>query len=61
MISILLMKTFFGPVTMTFGLVCTSLSLPAWQAVKMTFFAPRSFRRNDFRDRLGGQALLVSG
>ena len=53
-ISILLIKTFFG-------LVCTSLSLPAWQTVKMTFFAPRSFRRNDFQDRLGGQALLVSG
>ena len=36
-----------------------TLSLPL--AVKMTFFAPQSFRRNDFRDRLGGQALLVSG
>ena len=29
-----------GLVEMTFGLVNASLSLPEWQAVKMTFFAP---------------------
>ena len=33
-------KTFFGLVEMTFGLVYASFSLPEWQAVKMTFFAP---------------------
>ena len=37
--SILLIKTFLGLVEMTFGLVYASLSLPEWQAVKMTFFA----------------------
>ena len=29
-----------GLVEMTFGLVNVSFSLPEWQAVKMTFFAP---------------------
>ena len=29
-----------GPSLMTFGLVNASFSLPEWQAVKMTFFAP---------------------
>ena len=33
-------KKFGGPVEMTFGLVNASFSLPIWQAVKMTFFAP---------------------
>ena len=30
----------FGLVEMTFGLVYASFSLPEWQALKMTFFAP---------------------
>ena len=38
--SILLIKKFLGIVEMMFGLVYASLSLPEWQAVKMTFFAP---------------------
>ena len=37
----LLIKTFLGLVEMMFGLVNVSFSLPEWQAVKMTFFAPR--------------------
>ena len=36
----LLIKTFLGLVEMLFGLVNVSLSLPEWQAVKRTFFAP---------------------
>ena len=38
----LLIKTFLGLVEMIFGLVKfnVSFSLPDWQAVKMTFFAP---------------------
>ena len=36
----LLIKTFFGLVEMMLGLVNVSCSLPEWQAVKMTFFAP---------------------
>ena len=36
----LLIKTFFGLVEMIFELVTVSFSLPKWQAVKMTFFAP---------------------
>ena len=36
----LLIKTFLGLVEMLFGLVNVRLSLPEWQAVKMTFFAP---------------------
>ena len=36
----LLIKTFWGLVEMIFGLVNVSFSLPEWQAVKMTFFAP---------------------
>ena len=38
--SILLIKKFWGLVEVMFGLVNPSLSLPEWQAVKMTFFAP---------------------
>ena len=38
--SILLVKKFFGLVKVTSGLVNASFSLPAWQAVKMIFFAP---------------------
>ena len=38
----LLIKKFLGLVEMTFGLVNVSFSLPEWQAVKMTFFAPCS-------------------
>ena len=38
--SILLIKMFLGLVEMTFGLVYASFSLPEWQALKMTFFAP---------------------
>ena len=33
-------QIFFGLVEMTFGLVHASYSLPKWQAVKLTFFAP---------------------
>ena len=33
-------KTFLGLVDMMFGLVNVSFSLPEWQAVKGTFFAP---------------------
>ena len=36
----LLIKTFLGLVEMMFRLVNVSFSLPKWQAVKMTFFAP---------------------
>ena len=36
----LLIKTFLGLVEMMFGLVNVSFSLPKWQAVKMSFFAP---------------------
>ena len=36
-----LIRTFLGLVEMMFGLVNVSFSLPEWQAVKMTFFAPR--------------------
>ena len=38
----LLIKTFLGLVEMMFGLVNVSFSLPEWQAVKVTFFAPCS-------------------
>ena len=38
--SILLIKTVWGLVEMTFGLVYASSSLPEWQALKITFFAP---------------------
>ena len=36
----LLIKMFLGLVEMMFGLVNVSFSLPKWQAVKITFFAP---------------------
>ena len=36
----LLIKAFLGLVEMMFGLVNVSFSLPEWQAVKVTFFAP---------------------
>ena len=39
----LLIKTFLGLVKMMFGLVNVSFSLPKWQAVEMTFFAPQVF------------------
>ena len=38
--SILLIKKGFGLVEKTCGLVHASYSLPEWQAVKLTFFAP---------------------
>ena len=38
--SILLIKMFLGLVEMTFGLVYASFSLPKWQALKITLFAP---------------------
>ena len=38
--SVLLIKEFLGLVEMTFGQVHGGLSLPKWQAVKMTFSAP---------------------
>ena len=39
--SILPIKMFLGLVEMTFGLVYSRFSLPEWQGLKMTFFAPR--------------------
>ena len=36
----LLIKMFLGLAEMIFGLVNVSFSLPEWQAIKMTFFAP---------------------
>ena len=36
----MLIIIFFGLVEMTFGLVRASYSLPEWQTVKLTFFAP---------------------
>ena len=36
----LLIKMFLGLVEMIFGLVNVSFSLPEWQTVRMTFFAP---------------------
>ena len=36
----LLIKMFLGLIEMIFGLVNVSFSLPKWQAVKMTYFAP---------------------
>ena len=45
----LLIKTFLVLVEMMFGLVNVRFSLPEWQAVKMTFFAPcllRSRKKN---------------
>ena len=36
----MLIKIFWGLVEITFGLVRASYSLPEWQAVKLTFFAP---------------------
>ena len=36
----LLIKRFLGLAEMMFGLVNVSFSLPEWQTVKMTFFAP---------------------
>ena len=38
--TILLIKTFLGLVEMNFGLVDASYSLPEWQSLKLTFFAP---------------------
>ena len=42
--SILLIKTFWRLVEMMFGLVNVSFSLPEWQDVKMTFFAPCCYK-----------------
>ena len=42
--SILLIKTFCGLVEMMFGPVNVSFSLPEWQDVKMTFFAPSCYK-----------------
>ena len=36
----MLIKKLMQLVEMTFGLVGISYSLPEWQAVKLTFFAP---------------------
>ena len=38
-------QMFFGLVEMMFGLVNVSFSLPKWQALKMTFFAPCSQKK----------------
>ena len=43
--SILLIKMVLGVVEMTFGLVYASFSLPEWQALKVTFFAPWPYLR----------------
>ena len=43
--AIQLIKKFLGLVEMTFGLVYASLSLPEWQAVKITFFAPCNWQK----------------
>ena len=40
LLSVLLIKKVLGLVEMTCGLVHASYSLPKWQAVKLTFFAP---------------------
>ena len=40
--SILLIKTFWGLGEMTFGLGYASFRSPEWQALKMTFYAPRN-------------------
>ena len=42
--SILLIKKFLGLAEMTFGLVYAALSLPEWQAVKITFSSPCCLR-----------------
>ena len=39
-------RKILGLVEMTFGLVNASFSLPEWQAVKMTFFAPWALKRD---------------
>ena len=51
MLSILLikLKRFLGLVEMNFGLVHTSYSLPEWQAVKLTIFAPLLWFTRTFR------------
>ena len=38
-------QIFLRLVEMTFGLVHASYSLPEWQAVKLTFFAPCNYRQ----------------
>jgi len=50
----LLIKTFLGLVEMMFGLVNVSFSLPEWQAVKMTFFAPCQLRSRKKNSREEG-------
>ena len=45
--SILVIKKFGGLVEMMFVLVNASFSMPEWQAVKMTFFAPCSGYNQD--------------
>ena len=42
---------FLGLVEMMFGVIHASFSLPAWQALKMTFFAPWGLNK----------ALMLSG
>ena len=42
---ILLVKKLLGLVEMKSGIVNASFSLPEWQAVKMSFFAPWSGQR----------------
>ena len=56
-ISILLIKKFWGLVEMTFGPVNASFSLPEWQAVKMTFFASWAFKRDQLNKT---NTLLIS-
>ena len=41
----MLIKKGFGLVEMTCGLVYANYSLPEWQAVKLTFFAPCFIRK----------------
>ena len=51
---ILLIKKLLGLVEMMSGLVNASFSLPEWQAVKMSFFAPWAGQRarNQLRHKL---------
>ena len=54
--SFLPIKLFLGLVGMTFGLVYSSFSLPEWQALKVTFFAPcfNTLQDSDNTNQSGG-------
>ena len=58
--SILLDKKLLGLVEMTSVLVNASFSLPAWQAVKMIFFAPwQTFSNGPLSVHIDSQGLTV--